>query len=321
MKRSSSLLLVSALTLAAGTALVARVLMTPPPPVVKQVAAAPEPVTYMLAANRDLEPGDFIDATALQWLEAPEDNRSAGRYTVQDNAPRREVERSLYGATLRRAVPGGQPLTRDLPVYPGEPGFLAAVLAPGMRAISIPTSALSSNAGLVSAGDWVDVILSLDRDVAGSPDSADSSYTKLAAQTVLRRVRVLALNNNAASIAPSDSNQAADGAAAKRAAKTPATPPRMTAFLTMTLEVTPAAAERLAVAKEVGTLQVALRGVKDSADDMDGGMVADATAPAHVTRLTDTTQIFRASPATAAAPKVKTFHGDKAATVTFGGAN
>jgi pilus assembly protein CpaB len=180
-----------------------------------------------------------------------------------------------------------------------------------MRAISIPTSAVSSNAGLVSAGDWVDVILSLERGTGAEAEEsgaeARNPLVSLAAQTILRRVRVLALNNNAESIAPAKE----EAASAARDNK-----PRSSArphFETLTLEVTPEAAEKLAVAKEVGTLQVALRGVRDEAAD------AQPAAARQVTRVHDATAIFQVRSGSAAVT-VKTFHGAQQGALSFNNA-
>ena len=133
-----------------------------------------------------------------------------GWYESQRNAIRNAIQNKdtaalLMGATVRRSVPQGELITQDDVLYPGNPGFLAAVLSPGKRAVSIPTSAVSSNSGLVSAGDWVDVILTLKRETAeamADQEDKTSGMTKLAAQTILTNVRVLALNNSTESIAP-----------------------------------------------------------------------------------------------------------------------
>ncbi len=51
--------------------------------------------------------------------------------------------KNLQGTVVRFAVPAGQPLTQGAIVRPGDRGFLAAALGPGMRAITVSVSATS----------------------------------------------------------------------------------------------------------------------------------------------------------------------------------
>jgi len=59
----------------------------------------------------------------------------------------------LVGAVVRRPIAAGQPIGADSVVKPGDRGFLAAVLDPGMRAISVPIDEAAGNAGLIFPGD------------------------------------------------------------------------------------------------------------------------------------------------------------------------
>ena len=68
-------------------------------------------------------------------------------------------ETQFVGAVVRRPLTVGQPLSAGSVVKPGERGFLAAVLEPGMRAISVPVDEAAGNAGLIFPGDRVDLIL------------------------------------------------------------------------------------------------------------------------------------------------------------------
>ncbi|MDQ7988648.1 MAG: Flp pilus assembly protein CpaB [Candidatus Dactylopiibacterium sp.] len=308
MRSKSVLMLVGVVFVASATALVARALMRPPPPmtIVKEVPAARPVVFRVLGAQRDLVPGDFIDGAALAWTEVAEADLRASHFSVRSDGDALGVERALHGATPRRPIRAGEPLTRDALVRAGEPGFVAAVLAPGMRAVSIPTSAVASNAGLVSAGDWVDVILSLERDTVAASDASNPVAT-LAAQTLLRRVRVLALNNSTESITPAALGEPAAPDGRDRPARAAGRP----SYETLTLEVTPEAAERLAVAREVGSLQVALRGARGDGD------TAAAPDPRRVTRLGDTTEIFSGTGRRGASPTVKTYLGKQQGSISF----
>jgi pilus assembly protein CpaB len=256
MKTPNILLLAGALVVAGGAALLARALLaTPPQPVVVQQVAAPvvepEPKQAILVMSRDIKPGEFIDTASVEW-QAVDQKYSPLQYFVRDQ----DTVEVVLGATVRQPIAKGQPLINNLVVRAGEPGFVAAVLKPGMRAIAVPTNAVASSSGLVSAGDRVDVILSLAVEGDKSSDASDG-LPKLASQTLLRNVRVLALNN----VARSDINlreSPADLAARKKQR-------RDTEFFeTVTLEVPPSQAERLALAREVGTLQLALRGIAET---------------------------------------------------------
>ena len=305
------ILLAGAITLAAGTALVARTLMRPPPPVtiVKEVAVTRPAHREVLVAAHALVPGDFIDPNALTWHELPATDLRAGLFSASDETQHRKQEHDAYGATLRHSLAAGQPLSRDLLVYPGQPGFLAAVLAPGMRAVSIPTSMVSSNAGLVAAGDHIDLILSLKREDMTAPSEAPNSiYATLAAQTIVRDVRVLALNSDTSAIAPAAATSTAatesDGGSNGRRAS--ARTGQRPSYDSVTLEVTPAEAEQLALVREVGTLQLALRGTREPEAILDESK--------GVTRLQQATSIFSD---TSRPITVKTYQGAQPGSAVF----
>lgn len=295
MKTNSTVLLAGALIAAGVVALVVRSQLSAP--VVKQAPPVQVEKKAVLVAARDLSPGDFIDPSALRWEETAE-SVSRSFYFVSG----KDQENKLYGATLRERIPAGTRLSSNMLVRPNEPGFVAAVLHPGMRAISIPTSAVASNSGLVSAGDRVDVILSLRRDE--QPELAPTAdkpvvVPMLAAQTVARNLRVLAMNSQTdTDVRP---RQDVDGDATGK--NTPARP-RNPVYQTVTVEATPQQAEVLAVAKEVGLLQLALRSPLESDDDADAG-------PSAVTRLADSTAIYGSN------VKVKTFRADEAKVQQF----
>lgn len=292
MKINSTVLLAGALIAAGVVALVVRSQLSAP--VAKPVAKAPVEKTAVLVAARDLSPGDFIDPSAVRWEETTE-SVSRSFYFVSG----KDQENKLFGATLRERIAAGTRLSSNMLVRPNEPGFVAAVLHPGMRAISIPTSAVASNSGLVSAGDRVDVILSLRRDEQAQPAptaAAPVVVPMLAAQTVARNLRVLAMNSQTdTDVRP---RQDVDGDAAGKNA--PARP-RNPVYQTVTVEATPQQAEVLAVAKEVGLLQLALRSPVEADTDAEAVQTS-------VTRLADTTSIYGGLQGNV---KVKTFRADK----------
>jgi pilus assembly protein CpaB len=123
---------------------------------------------------------------------------------------------------------------------PGDRGFLAAVLGPGMRAISVPVTATSGVAGLVFPGDRVDLILSHqvkdELDPAGPP--------KTTSETVLTDIRVLAIDQTV-------TDQDNKPVLAK----------------TVTFEVTPKQVEVIGVASSLGSLSLSLRSLARGGDE------------------------------------------------------
>ena len=144
-------------------------------------------------------------------------------------------ETQFVGAVVRRPLTVGQPLSTGSVVKPGERGFLAAVLEPGMRAISVPVDEAAGNAGLIFPGDRVDLILTQTLSAEGA-----SGGDRRVSETVLEDLRVIAMGRRLTS-----------GDAEEESAGKPAR--------TATFEATPEAAEKIALVAELGKLALSLR--------------------------------------------------------------
>lgn len=138
---------------------------------------------------------------------------------------------------------------------PGGKATLSTLLAPGMRAVPIRTGELGELAGLVAAGDRVDIVLTRDagriEETANAAEGASGS--SLATEIVLENVKILTV----AQAAP-----AAEGGLAAPAAKEGSA---------VTVEVSPAGAQKITLARSVGQLSLALRGV-DAAETSSTGV-------------------------------------------------
>lgn len=201
-----------------------------------EAPAAPLPRAVLVAA-RDLTTGEFVRADSLRWQDWPEVEVPAS-YLLRGTADPSE----LVGAVVRRQIGTGEPLSAASVVKPGERGFLAAVLEPGMRAISVPVDDASSSAGLIFPGDRVDLVLThLVETHAGQGSPSRVS------ETVLADVRVIAMGRSLRS-------GAGDG--------DPSGVPARTA----TLETTPKDAEKVVLASELGKLALSLRSLAAPAD-------------------------------------------------------
>ncbi|EHD23074.1 MULTISPECIES: Flp pilus assembly protein CpaB [Brenneria] len=313
MKVNSTYVLAGALILAGIIALLVRGHLSSPRPAPPQaVVKAPEQIAVLVAA-KDLHPGDFLDASSLRWQVTAEPvSRTFNFIRGKDS------QTLLLGATLRETVTEGTPLTSNVVVKPNEPGFVAAVLRKGMRAISIPTNAVASNAGLVAAGDRVDIILSLKKDEQPELQASRTqaiALPLLASQTIVRDLRVLALNNQTdTDVRPRQDVVLEDSgetdASTRSRASAANNRPRTVSYQTVTVEVTPQQAEVLAVAKEVGMLHLALRSATpDEQEDL-----GQDTAR-RVTTLSQSTSIYNGL--SGSGHQVKVFRGAQKDVLTF----
>ena len=234
------LLVLGALVVAGMTALFARTITSgssAPQAAAAVIVAPAESGPEVLVATRTLPVGTIIDPTALKFQPWPKD-MVQGAYYVKGQAD----PTKLQGTVLRYAITAGQPLTQGSVVPPGDRGFLAAALTPGMRAVTVPVSAQTAVAGFVFPGDRIDMVLT--QDVAGGGDGPPLKVS----ETIMRNVRVLATDQS------TDHQAGSDG-------KTAVHP-----FTTVTVETTPKMAEQLAVAQTVGTLSLSLRALADQPD-------------------------------------------------------
>src|SRR5205814_6378954 len=93
----------------------------------------------------------------------------------------------LPGSLVRKFVDTGSPVTLQDILRPRDRGFLASVLAPDSRAISIKVDEESGVSGLIRPGGLVDVQLTQ------LFDKAEPARRALS-ETVLRNVRVIAID-------------------------------------------------------------------------------------------------------------------------------
>jgi pilus assembly protein CpaB len=175
-------LLVGALVIAAITAVIAKNMFTgasAPAADAKPIEMGPE----VLVSTRAMPVGTIITAEALKFQPWPKELVDKAYFlkgTPGVNAA------DLIGTVVRNEISAGQPISQGSLIKPGDRGFLAAALGPGMRAVTVAVGTISGVAGFVFPGDRVDLILT--QEVAG----ADGALPLKVAETILRNVRVLA---------------------------------------------------------------------------------------------------------------------------------
>lgn len=258
MNLRSLILAVAALIIAVVTALMARALMsgndeTPPATAFREVAE-----TKVLVAARTLPAGRILQTEDLKWQPWPES--AIDDSYVRDGTPLGE----MTGKVLRSAFLAGQPITRDAVVGPNDRGFLAAVLTPGMRAITVSISQTSGVAGFIFPGDRVDLVVTHEVERGDGP-RLDVS------ETVIRNVRVLAIDQNTTN----EDNKPKPGG-------------------TATLEVTPKQVEKINIMEQLGNLSLSLRPLADTEDTVDAdGRVRPALPSDHAPSFTTASEVTR----------------------------
>ncbi|HEX3996821.1 MAG TPA: Flp pilus assembly protein CpaB [Acetobacteraceae bacterium] len=192
----------------------------------------PPPTKMILVAAVQIDAGSLVTADDLQQKEIP-----VTEMTKEYNIDTPDIRRGLMGAMVKRNLGVGEAIRSDDIMRPSDHGFMAAVLSPGMRAVTINVDAASGSSGLIWPGDRVDLILT---QVNNDPNA--SIGRRISAHTVLSNVRVVAVDSQL--VAGPNRNAAAIVDAANR---------------TVTLEVDEDQAQRVAVGMRLGRLSVSVR--------------------------------------------------------------
>ncbi|MDX2027911.1 MAG: Flp pilus assembly protein CpaB [Alphaproteobacteria bacterium] len=252
-KRKISLLMAAAM-IALITVMLARSMMRNPD------AVAPPPVqgNEVIGASRDLAMGTILKPTDLKWIPWVADGETSKLYVKG-----KTEMTSLVGSILREGVHADEPIVTSRIVQSTDRGFLAAVLAPGKRAVAVTLTPSAGVAGFIFPGDHVDVILTHS---FSRKDIADLTERRIS-ETVVTDARVLALD------------QKSDSAGMD---------PKVAQLAT--LEVTPKQAEKLMLAIDLvsqtsggrGSISLALRSlaVDESAPSKESATIMSLTPDA-----------------------------------------
>jgi len=249
MDRKKVILLVAALLIAAVTALMARSMFTgaSAPPAAAAVAPAPAPAgPKVLVATKALPVGTIITADSVRYQPWPKELIETAYFKEGDGGASID---SLVGTVVRNAVTAGQPLTQGSIVKPGDRGFLAAAPGPGMRAVTVPVSALTGVAGFVFPGDRVDLVLTQNVEASAGPPLKVS-------ETIVRNLRVLATDQRSTPSVDDKGNTV------------------VSEYKLVTIEATPRIAEKITVAQSIGTISLSLRSLADNAAELEQALAS-----------------------------------------------
>lgn len=239
-------LLAGALIVAVMAAFLARSMFAESAAPQATAAAMPNPqdMPHVLVATKSLPVGTIVGADAYRYQPWPKE-LIEDAYFLEGKADKEK----LVGSVVRTAIAAGQPVTQGSLIQPGERGFLAAALAPGMRAVTVPVSMQSSVAGFIFPGDRVDLMVT--QSVTGGGDGDPLKV----AETILSNLRVLATDQRTDALGE-------DGK------------PVIQTYSNVTLEVTPRIAEKISVAQAIGTISLSLRSLADNGQQLEAALAS-----------------------------------------------
>ncbi|WP_321861378.1 Flp pilus assembly protein CpaB [Burkholderia cenocepacia] len=189
-------------------------------------------VTSVAVATTDLNLGEPLGPNQIHLVSWPSGSVPTGAFTDT---------KALEGRVVRTSLARGEPVIETKLAPVGTKGGLSAVIADGSRAITVRVNDVVGVAGFALPGNYVDVIVNT-QEQQGKTDG--QSISKI----VLEHILVLAV--------------------AQQVSRDDTAPKVVNA---VTLEVTPDQAERLDLARSVGTLSLVLRNQVDQKTLTTGG--------------------------------------------------
>jgi pilus assembly protein CpaB len=202
---------------------------------------APVPAAgRIVVAKSDIDIGQRLTPSLFIVVDWPTASVPKGAFTEPQ---------SLNGRVLRSSLLAGEPVSEAKLAPAGTLGGLSALITEGKRAITVRVNDVIGVAGFALPGNYVDIIVSTET----APDSnAPQARAHSISKIVLERILVLAV--------------------AQEVGRDETKPKVVNA---VTLEVTPEQAEKLDLARNVGTLSLALRNQIDPAATTTTGATKD----------------------------------------------
>ncbi len=190
-----------------------------------QYLSAPPAGQTVIVAKTDISPKTVITESMVKEVSVPKDYIQPG--ALQD-------KKSVIGGITRESIVSGEQITSRRLVIAGKTAGFTGLIPQDKRAMTIAVTDETGVAGFAKAGDFIDVIVTLDEKLVGQPIS----------HTILQNILVLAANR--------DSEENSSGTASEAKKSTVKT-------TTYTLAVNPTEALKLAIGDEKGKIRLVLR--------------------------------------------------------------
>ena len=235
-----------ALVAASAAAFLARGVMGGGVPSVAAKVAPAIPMSEVLVAATNVQPGLSLTTEMVKWQRWPTSSVDPS-FITHASAP--NLGDAIKGVVARVPLYAGQPISNTAIIHGNAVGIMAASLQPGMRALSIAINVDSGAGGFILPNDRVDVMLTT---------KSNESPPRVRVKTILTNVRVLAVDQTFTE----DKNT------------------KTVVGKTATMELTPSQAELVAAAQTTGVISLSLRGLGDN----QAVAIAQAAGPITVIR-------------------------------------
>ena len=238
------LILIAGLGVAAFVVFTQAKKLSAPAPVAPVKALQPviQKVEYVkvLVAAQNLPLGSRLNEAALEWKQWPAEAVSPA-FISNDLRPNADAE--LLSAIVRSPIVQGEPINEGKLVKAGESGVMAALLRPGMRAVTTRISVDTAAGGFIQPGDRVDIILTQTVQRQNRGLNQRGNQRIYVSDTVFENVHVLAIDQTFSTSAESGATKIGS---------------------TATFEMSQADAELLQEVVAKGDLSLTLRGIRNS---------------------------------------------------------
>ena len=198
--------------------------------------------TKVVVASKDIDLGTKLSPDVLQLRDWPAGSVPEGSFKDTDTLLK--DPKTQNARVLRMTLQQGEPVLESKLAPVGTQGGMSAVISEGKRAITVRVNDVIGVAGFALPGNYVDILVN-----TVDESSKSQGQEKTISKIVLERILVLAI--------------------AQEVSRDETKPKVVNA---VTLEVTPEQAEKIDLARSVGSLSLVLRNQIDTASAQTEGV-------------------------------------------------